>query len=342
MSVGSVGRRYVGPRRAADRREDGVSEVSASGSRTEVAGVPIDWVDLNAAIERIVALAHEARPAQVCTVNLDFLVSAQRDSEVRSILRHSALNLADGAPVVGLRRLQGESTPGRVAGADLVPRLAQAAADNGLSMFFLGGEGGVAAEAARRLVLRHPKLRVSVYEPPRAKLEDMDDAAMLARVWNSGAQILLVAFGHPKQEKWISRHVSDLPLVVMGVGCSLDLIAGRASRAPLWMQRSGLEWSYRLIQEPKRLVRRYLVDGLLLVTVLAPRTLVERLRGRLSSDALILSPQPVIVIPPLTDGEGPVALDALQSEGDQADKGSCIVTSDPVAVATEGVEELAG
>jgi len=141
----------------------------------------------------------------------------------------------------------------------------------GARVFLLGGEGGVAEEAAARLVALHPTLVIAgTYEPPRASIEDMDHAEALARIDEAKPDILLVALGHPKQERWIELHREHLPVsVAIGIGCVLDLIAGRNRRAPLWMQRLGLEWTYRLIHEPRRLVRRYATDAVWLVPIVA-------------------------------------------------------------------------
>jgi exopolysaccharide biosynthesis WecB/TagA/CpsF family protein len=249
----------------------------------ELGGVPIDPVDLDQAVDRAMEAVAEATFAQICTVNLDFLVNARRDAGTRAVLRRSELNLADGAPVVWLGRLLGSPLPGRVAGSDLVPRLAAAAAAAGASIFFLGGEDGNAAVAAERLVAQYSGLVVAgIHEPARAALEDMEDDDIVQRVADSGADILLVALGHPKQDKWIARNRDRLPVsVAIGVGCTFDLIAGRRSRAPRWMQRTGLEWLFRVVHEPGRLGLRYVVDGWCLLTMFVPMTVRQRrIRGR--------------------------------------------------------------
>ncbi len=219
---------------------------------------------------------------QFCTVNLDFLVNARRDPATRAVLTDSEVNLADGAPVVWLSRLLGVDLPGRVAGSDMVPRLAAAAATEGASIFFLGGEEGNAAVAADRLADTYPGLVVAgVHEPPRASLDDIDDDDIIERLEESGADVLLVALGHPKQDKWIARNRKRLPVsVAIGVGCTFDLIAGRRSRAPRWMRRSGLEWLFRLVHEPRRLGLRYLLDGWWLLTIFLPMTLRQRRGAR--------------------------------------------------------------
>jgi exopolysaccharide biosynthesis WecB/TagA/CpsF family protein len=253
--------------------------------RVDIAGVPVDTVDMPEAISRLRAALDGQSVFHVSTINLDFVVRAQRDQEVRRIFRRSDLNIADGAPVVWLGKLLGADMRGRVAGADLVPALLGEAAKAGSRVFLLGGEGGVAAIAGSRLEERYPGLVVAgTYEPPRAAITDMNNAEILARIDEAKPDLLLVAFGHPKQERWIDLHREQLSVsVAIGVGCVFDLIAGRSRRAPRWMQELGLEWAYRAAREPRRLLGRYMTDALWLVPItagvvrmrLAARQLVE-------------------------------------------------------------------
>ncbi|HKA09597.1 MAG TPA: WecB/TagA/CpsF family glycosyltransferase [Candidatus Dormibacteraeota bacterium] len=265
----------------------GPASNSMHNGRVSIAGVPVDRLDMNAAVERLRdALVHR-RQVQVATVNLDFLVRAQRTPELMAVLGRTELNLADGMPVVWLSRLIGRSVPGRVAGADLVPRLMSELAQRGAGVFLLGGEGGVAEAAARRLVQEIPGLEVrGCHEPPRASLDDLDNSGLVEMIESSGAAVLLVALGNPKQELWIARHRDRLPgiAVAVGVGCVFDILAGRVSRAPRWMQRGGLEWLYRLVNEPQRLAGRFARDAAWLVLI-AGRTLLRRARApRIAAD----------------------------------------------------------
>jgi N-acetylglucosaminyldiphosphoundecaprenol N-acetyl-beta-D-mannosaminyltransferase len=247
-------------------------------TRLEIATVPIDPVDMDEAMRQLGhAMAHGGQ-VQVATVNLDFLVRAQRDRELREVLGRTELNVADGMPVVWLSRLLGRPVPGRVAGADMAPLLVAEAAAQGAGVFLLGGEDGVAEEAARRLRQEHPGLRaVHWSEPPRARLEDMDNEHLVRLVADSGAELLLVALGNPKQELWIDRYRHRLPgvAVAVGVGCVFDLWAARVRRAPRWMQRAGLEWLHRLAAEPRRLAGRHAM-GVAWLVVLAGRALFQR------------------------------------------------------------------
>jgi N-acetylglucosaminyldiphosphoundecaprenol N-acetyl-beta-D-mannosaminyltransferase len=204
----------------------------------------------------------ERRRLQVCTVNTDFLVHAQSDVELKNVLQNSDLNVPDGFPMAMFGRVQGVTTARKVTGTDIVPPLMKAAARRGSSVFLLGGEHGIAAAAAHRLQAAEPDLVVAgCYEPPRAPIDAMDNEAIVARINASSADVLLVALGNPKQDTWIARHKDRLHVsVAIGVGCTLDVIAGRLGRAPKWMQTMGMEWLYRLSQEPKYLASRYVRD----------------------------------------------------------------------------------
>ena len=264
-------------------RSDRAGEAPAArsdGARVTVGGVPIDPIDMTGALSRLQTALTGGRLFQVSTVNLDFIVRAQRDSEARRILQRTDLNLADGAPVVWLGRLLGARMSGRVAGADLVPALMATMAASGGRVFLLGGENGAATIAAARLLERYPGLVVAgVHEPPRAALDDLDSTGIIAGIREARPDVLLVAFGNPKQERWIDMHRAELPVsVAIGVGCVFDLMAGRSRRAPRWMQNAGLEWAYRLGQEPRRLLGRYLRDAAWLIPITA-----MALRSRLTS-----------------------------------------------------------
>jgi exopolysaccharide biosynthesis WecB/TagA/CpsF family protein len=262
---------YVEPEETVGQRE-----------RPVVVGVPIDMVDTDDAVRRAVQAIDDHRFMQVCTVNLDFLVHSRKDEVVHRILRESDLNVADGTPVLWLVKLLGHSMRGRVAGADFVPRLIAEVVPQHRRVFLLGGEDGTADAAARELCATHPSLVIAgTYEPPRAAFEDMDHEEILRRVNEARPDIVLVALGHPKQEKWIHANRHRLPgCVAVGVGCTFDLLAGRRRRAPVWMQDHGLEWLYRVVREPRRLASRYLADAVWLVAILVPLVVQQRLLAR--------------------------------------------------------------
>ncbi len=236
-----------------------------------ILGVPFDNVTIDGAVERIIAMVCKRRPHYVVTANVDFLVQAREDVELRRILLEADLVLCDGTPLVWASRLLGNPLRERVAGSDVVPRLIRKASDHGHSIFLLGAGEGVAGEAAERLRRQYPSLIIAGHHsPPFSALLEMDHEETVKRIREANPDVLLVSFGCPKQEKWIAMHYRSLGVpVVIGVGATLDFLANRVRRAPLWMQRCGMEWSYRLMQEPRRLFRRYANDILRFAPALA-------------------------------------------------------------------------
>jgi len=232
-------------------------------------------------LHRIADMVASRRPHYVVTANVDFVVQARRDVELRRILWEADLVLCDGAPLVWASRLLGHPLPGRVAGADLVPRLIQQAAQKGHRIFFLGGAPGIAAAAARRLLAQFPTLDIAGYDsPPFRPLLEMDHEAIASRIRAAKPDLLFVSFGCPKAEKWIAMHYRFLGVpVVMGVGATIDFLAGHVKRAPLWMRRGGAEWIYRLVQEPRRLFRRYATDLCQFAPAMAAQCQWLRTRG---------------------------------------------------------------
>lgn len=230
-----------------------------------ILGVPIDDLNMDEALARIEGFVVDGRATgkthQIATVNADFVVNALHDVELRRILQESDMATADGTPLVWGARMLGVPLEGRVTGADMVPALAERAAKNGYSIYFFGARQGVAARAAAILKERYPDLKVAgIASPPVSPVHEMDPQYLDA-IRAAQPDILLVAFGNPKQEKWIHMYAGELAVpVCIGVGGTLDMIAGVTRRAPRWMQQTGLEWFYRLIQEPRRLWKRYVLD----------------------------------------------------------------------------------
>ncbi len=227
-----------------------------------VLGIPFDPLTLDTAVDNIGAMVAARSPHYVVTANVDFLVQSLRDTVLRRILVDADLVLCDGTPLVWASRWLGNPLPGRAAGADLVPLLLRRAEREGWKIFMLGGAEGVAAEAAQKIAQNYPTLPpVAYYSPPFKPLAQMDNAEISRRIAAAKPDILLVGFGCPKQEKWISMHYRTLGVpVAIGVGGTIDFLAGRMKRAPRWMRHTGAEWLFRLAQEPRRLFRRYADD----------------------------------------------------------------------------------
>jgi len=227
-----------------------------------ILGVPFDNVTRAEAIQRIEAMIASRKPHYLVTPNVDFLVQARRDIELRRILLEAHLVLCDGTPLVWVSRWLGNALPERVAGADLVPSLIQVAAQKKYRLFLLGATVESAEQAVRRLEQRYPGIVIAGhYSPPFNQLLEMDHQTIRNRILAAEPDLLFVSFGCPKQEKWVAMHYRSLGVpVTAGVGATIDFLAGKVARAPIWMQRSGTEWMFRLAQEPRRLFRRYLTD----------------------------------------------------------------------------------
>jgi N-acetylglucosaminyldiphosphoundecaprenol N-acetyl-beta-D-mannosaminyltransferase len=227
-----------------------------------ILGIPFDHLTIPQAITAIEEMIESRRPHYVATANVDFLVQSLEDKELRRILIQADLVVCDGTPLLWVSRWLGNPLPERVAGADLVPRLLAVAANKGYRVFFLGGKPEVAERAVNRLREQYPGIEIAGhYSPPFAPLEKMDHEDIGRRIREAQADILFVSFGCPKAEKWISMNHQSLGVPVsMGVGATIDFLAGEVSRAPMWMQRMGLEWMFRFLQEPARLGPRYAKD----------------------------------------------------------------------------------
>jgi N-acetylglucosaminyldiphosphoundecaprenol N-acetyl-beta-D-mannosaminyltransferase len=224
-------------------------------------GVAFDNLTLRETLDRVEEMIVSRRSHYVVTANVDFLAQARRDLELQHILLNAPLVLCDGTPLVWASRLFGNPLPERVAGADVVPELIRLAANKNYRLFFLGATEEANTRAIGRLRARFPKLEIGHYSPPFRPLLEMDDAEMIRRIRAAKPDLLFVAFGCPKAEKWLATHYLQLGVpVAMGVGATIDFLAGSVKRAPLWMQRGGVEWIYRLCQEPRRLSKRYTTD----------------------------------------------------------------------------------
>ncbi len=220
-------------------------------------GVRADDVTEDEVMANIAEWVGSKSPHQITTVNPEFVMRARHDHAFRRVISHSDLAVPDGMGLVVAGKLTGRAIRQRVTGADLTERIAAQAVQSGWRLFFLGAGEGVAAQAAAKLTQRYPGLTIVGTYAGSPGSED--ETAIITMIKQAKPDILLVAYGAPKQDLWISRHQSTLQVpVAMGVGGTFDFIAGVAKRAPRWMGRVGLEWLWRLIQEPWRW-RRMLV-----------------------------------------------------------------------------------
>jgi N-acetylglucosaminyldiphosphoundecaprenol N-acetyl-beta-D-mannosaminyltransferase len=224
---------------------------------------------MDEALRRIEGFVDEGGPHLVATVNPEFVMRANDDNDFARVLDSADLCLPDGTGVVWAARRQGCRIDGPVAGSDLVPLLAAMCARRGFPLFLLGAAPGVADELASRLRSEHPDLQVAAHS---GNPDPSEDAETLRLIHEHHTQVLLVAYGHPKQELWIDRLKNRLGVAMaMGVGGTFDYLTGRVPRAPEWMRKAGLEWAYRLWKQPWR-ARRMAVLPLYTIKVLtAPK-----------------------------------------------------------------------
>jgi len=224
---------------------------TAPGRSIYVLGVRVDDVDTAEALAIIEEYVRGGDSHQIVTVNAEFIMAAQRDEAFRRIINGASLALPDSIGVVWASHVLGSPLRARVAGVDMMERLSHLAAAKGYGIFLLGAPPGVAELAAQRLCYRYPGLRVVGTYAGSPAPEEEDE--IVARIRQARPEFLFVAYGAPKQDKWIHRNLDRLDVpVAMGVGGAFDFISGRAVRAPHWMQRAGLEWLHRLIREPWR------------------------------------------------------------------------------------------
>ena len=239
-------------------------------------GIRFDAVTRQEAGERFIALAKQARdqdlPAQMAvTVNVQILVNARhRHPWQLPVINGAPLVVADGAPLVLLSRIFPPKLPERVAGSDLIYDIAAAAARDGLNIYFLGGQEDSTTQAIAVLQRLNPALRIAGHSCPMVALAPdanglTQEAEICRQIRDAGTDILLVGFGNPKQEAFVHRNAAQLHgMAAIGLGGTFNFLSGRVRRAPRWIQRLGLEWLYRIVQEPRRLFLRYFTDAFFL------------------------------------------------------------------------------
>jgi N-acetylglucosaminyldiphosphoundecaprenol N-acetyl-beta-D-mannosaminyltransferase len=239
--------------------------------RVRVWNVPFDRVTMDGALDRIESLIERRTPSYAITANLNYAMLHNRSPQIQQITEDADLILADGQPIVWRSRWSDRPLPERVAGSEMIHHLARRASEKGWRVFFLGGRPSVARRCSQRLAELYPGLKIAgVESPPFRELTDEEQADQRQRIRDSGATVLLVAFGQPKGEQWIAQNYRKLgvPLSIQ-LGASFDFVAGTAQRAPEAWQRLGAEWAYRMLSDPRRLVPRYAANAWFLLSELA-------------------------------------------------------------------------
>lgn len=252
----------------------------ANRRRVPVIGVQVDLLDWDGAIQQIAAWgrAHESR--YVCFSNVHSTVTASLDGSFHQVLAESDLCTSDGAPVTWMLRQLGAPEQRRLNGPDLMWRYFAAEAPIGGKVYFYGSTPGTLAVLRERVERQFPGLQVvGVHSPPYRPSTVQEDEEDVQRINASGAHVVFVGLGCPKQELWMARHRGRVNAVMLGVGAAFDFHAGVQRRAPEWMQHNGLEWLHRLVSEPRRLWRRYLLTNLPFLFMGGAQWLSSRITG---------------------------------------------------------------
>jgi N-acetylglucosaminyldiphosphoundecaprenol N-acetyl-beta-D-mannosaminyltransferase len=230
--------------------------------RVTVLGSPIDAVSMDEAVQRVVQWGRRRESRVVCICNVHSVVEARRNAALAHAIAGADLATPDGAPVAWMLRRLGVPEQQRVSGPDLMEAACAVAARSGLPIFLFGSTDETLQALDANLRARWPDLRVAGrLAPPFRDLGAEEDADIVRRINESGAGIVWVGLGCPKQERWMAAHRGNVQAVMVGVGAAFDFHAGVRARAPRWMQERGLEWLHRLAAEPRRLARRYVVTN---------------------------------------------------------------------------------
>lgn len=232
--------------------------------KVDILGVHVSRFSLEDTVRRMTGAIDNGERLRIAVTPVNCILWARKNEALRNIYNSADLVTADGVPVVWASKWVGKSIYGRVTGLDLLPRFAETAAQKGYSFFFLGAAADVGEQLAAVLTERNPGLKVAgTYSPPFAEsFPQEENEKMIEMINKSGADVLWVSLTAPKQDFWIAEHFEHLKTnIAIGVGAAFDVVAGKVPRAPVWMQKSGLEWFFRLMKEPGRLARRYLIEA---------------------------------------------------------------------------------
>lgn len=254
--------------------------VQIARDRVNLLGTLTDRIERSALPEWIEHFVTSGQPHQIITVNLHFIAIARKLPEFCRIIENADLVVCDGKPLQWAAQMQGNPIPARITGMDLVLATAHLSAEHGYRIFFLGAEPGVADRAARSLEQLVPGVTIAgTYSPKVGAFDETEDRHIVDQIRAARPDALFVALGAPRQDEWIRDHLAELGVpVCAGIGGVFNFLAGETRRAPDWIQTVGMEWAYRLAQEPRRLWRRYLVDDLPLCFALFAQQALVRLR----------------------------------------------------------------
>ena len=237
-------------------------------NRMKFLNIEVDNITLDNAIKIIDRYASDKKPRYVVTPNVDHIIKLEEDIEFQNVYKNADLILTDGMPLIWISKLLKDPIIEKVSGSDLFPKVCELASEKGYKVFLLGAAEGVAEKAATNLKNKYKGLNiVGTYSPSYGFEKNEQEVRLIIDIIKtSNPDILAVGLGAPKQEKFLYKYKEELNIPIsLGIGASIDFEAGNIKRAPKWMQKSGLEWFYRLCKEPKRMYKRYLIDDVKIV-----------------------------------------------------------------------------
>jgi N-acetylglucosaminyldiphosphoundecaprenol N-acetyl-beta-D-mannosaminyltransferase len=247
----------------------------------QVLGTWIDALFWDDAIMKVIEWGAARESRYICICNVHSVVTANHDSKFNRVVNGADMSTSDGAPIAWALRQLGYPAQERINGPDLMWRYLREAERIGQSAFFYGSTDDTLAKLRLAIHREFPQLRIAgMHSPPFRTLSREEDEAEVAKINDSGAHVVFVGLGCPKQEIWMADHKGRINAVMIGVGAAFDYHSGTKKRAPLWWQRNGLEWLYRLGSEPRRLMKRYLVTNTFFVFRFAKQLIVEKILNK--------------------------------------------------------------
>lgn len=244
--------------------------------KSKVLTMSVNVVQLHSVLSQVQQWVDHKIAAYICVSNVHMCIETYKNNEFSEVVNQADLVVPDGRPIFWAQRLLGFTDAQQTRGMDLTLELCRHASDNGLTVGFYGGSDSALEAMQKQLLTRYPQLSIAIaHSPPFRPLTDVEAQQVINDINASEVDILFVGLGCPKQERWMAEHKPQLSCVMLGVGAVFDFLAGSKKHAPVWMQKSGLEWLYRLLDEPKRLWRRYLYTNPLFIILF-----LQQLLGR--------------------------------------------------------------
>jgi N-acetylglucosaminyldiphosphoundecaprenol N-acetyl-beta-D-mannosaminyltransferase len=243
-----------------------------------ILGIQISSISMSNLLDDFASLIRSSSKASVCITPVNSILAARKNAQVLAIYNNASYTLCDGVPVLWASRFLGTPIEQRITGLDLLPALLEFCAANNFSLFFLGASPGVGDALKAKAEQLHQSINIKgVYCPPfAAKFEKAENDKMIAAINAVKPDIVLVSLTAPKQDIWISENLKHLDTkIAIGIGGAFEVTAGLINRAPVWMQKAGLEWFYRFTQEPKRMFKRYFIEA----PVFIPLVILQKLGG---------------------------------------------------------------